>query len=354
MSVKRELERLQQDLGRLQRKYHSRSDTTEMRTPVDGRSHEEYSPVFYSEDPSRRQFRDPMVAHLRQRLAHERAESASLRDELKERRFRQSRLSDIRVPMYNGSTDFDEYLSQFMGVCEYHGWTDGEAAVMLLAKLQGDALSVAAALDDQTLRSLVLNLRRNFSSEQEEVATLKLSSRGQKSEESFQSLSFDIQRLTKKAYSKTDDETRDRIARDAFLNAISDDAIREKLRDQNPKTLAEAVRESSRLAANRDLEKTRVKSTVRQTSTEPTEIEELRKQIEKLRQQKPNQKGDRNYQGRVADGQWRSRNPGSPPTCWRCYKLGHIARWCPFSDEQIAEMKAAGQIPAQKKRHPEN
>ena len=174
-----------------------------------------------------------------------------------------------------------------------------------------------------------------------------MSGRSQKSKESYESLSFDIQRLTKKAYGKTDDETRDRIARDAFLNAISDDSIREKLRDQNPKTLADAVRESKRLAANQDLEKTRVKGAVRQISADQTEIEELKAQIKKLGQMKPRRQRSRNQQSRAMEGQWKSRDPGNPPTCWRCHKKGHIARWCPFTDEQIAEMKKTRKTSAQ-------
>ena len=81
----------------------------------------------------------------------------------------------------------------------------------------------------------------------------------QKSKESFESLSLDIKRLTKKAYAQTDDKTRDRLVRDAFLNAIEDEIIREKLRDRNPSSLADAVREARCLAANKELEKSRAK-----------------------------------------------------------------------------------------------
>ena len=352
MSIERERDRLQHEIDRLQRRLGS--DPTDLRTPL-GRSHvpREYSSVFYSDNPSRVPPRDPMVSHLMQELANKRAETESLRTELQEQKLQRSRLRDIRVPTYDGKADFEEYLNQFIGICEFHRWTDDEAAIMLLAKLQGDALSVAAALNDQSLRSLILNLRRNFCSEQEEVATLKLSSRGQKSEESFQSLSFDIQRLTKKAYANTDDETRDRIARDAFINAVSDNVIREKLRDQNPRTLADAVRESSRLAANRALEKTRVKETIRQSSTQDSELQQLRDEVERLKR-RPRRRGARPDQGRATEGQWRQRNPGFPPTCWKCYRKGHIARWCPFTDEQIEEMRAAGRIPAARSQNPGN
>ena len=329
---------------RLQRKYGRVGDHTPKRSMT---TSDEYCPASYS-DPIIRRGQDPLVSHLTHQLAEKEAETAALKEELEKEKFSHNRLKDIKVPYYSGNTDFEEYLSQFIGICEYQRWTDDEAAIMLLAKLTGDALSVAAALDDQSLRSLIMNLRRNFSQEQEEVATLKLSSRKQKSDESYESLSFDIQRLTKKAYSGTDDTTRDRIARDAFLNAITDDSVREKLRDLNPKTLAEAVRESRRLAANKDLEKGRAKGTLRQTAVDQTEIQKLQEQIQSLKtSQKSRRGGSNEQQGRGTEGQWRSRNPGYPPTCWRCFMKGHLARWCPFTDEEIAKMKKEGRIPAQ-------
>ena len=142
-----------------------------------------------------------------------------LKDRIRRQSGRHSNTLHLKLPNYNGTTDIDEYLNQFIAICEFEEWDDEEAAIILLAKLQGDALSVAAALDDQTLRSLTTNLRRHFAQDQEEVATLK--------------------------------KTRDRLARDAFVNAVSDEKVREKLRDRNPTTLADAVTESKRLTVNK-------------------------------------------------------------------------------------------------------
>ena len=114
------------------------------------------------------------MEHLKFKLAEKEEEADTLKRELHEKKSHQKHLTGIKTPIYNGTTDFDEYLNQFMSICEYHEWSDEDAAIMLLAKLEGDALSVAAALDDQILRSLITNLRRHFSQEQEEVATLKL------------------------------------------------------------------------------------------------------------------------------------------------------------------------------------
>ena len=348
-----DLERLRQEVSHLRSNYESMVQHTRGKIKTHSTPEGRTTPNFYS--PRSPDIRDPLVEHLTQKLAETEAETENLRRQLADQKTQKKGLSDIRAPSYSGSTDFDEYLSQFIGICEYHGWSDEEAATVMLAKLQGDALSVAAASDDHSLRSLIVNLRRNFSHEQEEVATLKLHGRAQRNHESYESLSFDIQRLTKKAYSGTDEKTRDRLAKDAFINAISDEIVREKLRDKNPRTLAEAVEEAKRISANRELEKTRTKTTVRRTKTkaEKNEIEELRAQIRQLQERGREEKEEKTDE-KTVQGHWKVRSPREPPTCWKCGKKGHLARWCPFSDEQLKEMRRAGQIPAEKETKQEN
>ena len=175
MSAKRELERLQQEFVRLQRKYRTGQDDTDLKTPKSGcPPSESYGPVYYSE-PVMKQPHDTLVAHLAQKLAKKEAETVALKEELQEQKTSSRSSERYQGPSYSGSTDFDEYLSQFMGICEYHGWTDDEAAIMLLCQIDRRCTFCSSCLGRPVLRSLTLNLRRNFSQEQEEVATLKLS-----------------------------------------------------------------------------------------------------------------------------------------------------------------------------------
>ena len=286
------------------------------------------------------------VDELRARLREKEAETEDLKKRLQPRRS-----LNIKMPSYNGGTDFEEYLTQFISICEFQDWNDDEAAILLLSKLEGNALSVAAALDDQSLRSLVFHLRRQFSQDQEEVATLKLYGRNQKSDETFENLSLDIKRLTKKAYAGTDDRTRDRLARDAFVNAVADESIREKLRDRNPGSLADAVREAICFAANKELEKGRMKVVTPKSKSEKSELQQLKEQVRQLEigaeqpakpQKKPGQNFKRKDRGQPSGSQSRSKTPRDPPSCWRCAQKGHLSRWCPFSDEQIEELKRSG------------
>ena len=208
---------------------------------------------------------------------------------------------------------------------------------------------MAATLDDQTLRPLISALKQNFSHDQEEVATLKLHGRKQKPSETFEKLSFEIKKLTRKAYSGADEQTRNRLAKDAYLNAVGDDTVRRKLRDKNPRTLEEAVQESHRFAANKELEKDSSKSS-RSDKSEKSEVKKLREQIRQLKigsesETLPPKTPSPRTQPRE-EGQWKRRSSFGPPVCWRCSKKGHISRWCPFTDAQMEQMRRNGELPA--------
>ena len=308
-----------------------------------------------------RRYTDSRADELQSRLRESEAEAEYLRRQLSSQKEKRRSSLNLKVPAYNGSTDFDEYLSKFISICEYQEWSDEEAAILLLAKLEGDALSVAAALEDQTLRSIVSNLRRHFSQEQEELATLKLHGRTQKADETYESLTFDIKRLTKKAYAAADDNIRDRLAKDAFINAIADGDVRQKLRDKNPSTLADSLREAKRFAANQELERGRMeKGPSKSSKAEKSELQQLRQQVRRMNDGDDETVSSKkqttpSFRNQMSGGsQWKVRNPREPPKCWRCYMKGHVMRWCPFTDEQIAEIRRAGKIPAEQRAAPEN
>ena len=265
---------------------------------------------------------------------------------------------EIRIMEYDGHTDFEEYLNQFISIVEYAEWTDEEAAVTLMSKLKGEALTVVSSLDDHSLRALTTTLRQHFSVDQKEIAASKLNGRVQQAGETLQSLSIDVQRLVKRAYPEADDEIRDRLAKDSFVNAIGDRNIREKLRDKNPATLSQTLQDACRFSANVNAERTRARmiTEVKEEPNSRDEIEDLRQQIKQLsttfsgerqkkqKKTKPKQKIQTVQlaeEDKGKTGYWKNRSPRTPPTCFRCGKKGHIARWCPFTDAQLKEMKRA-------------
>ena len=64
------------------------------------------------------------IDHLRSELRQREHEATKLR------RNRRDSLH-LKIPTYNGETDFDEYLDQFVGIVEFQDWDDEEAAIIL-------------------------------------------------------------------------------------------------------------------------------------------------------------------------------------------------------------------------------
>ena len=56
---------------------------------------------------------------------------------------RQAALTTTKVPWFNGSTSWEQYLQVFDAIVLLNGWGDATAALQLLSHLQDDALSVA-------------------------------------------------------------------------------------------------------------------------------------------------------------------------------------------------------------------
>ena len=56
---------------------------------------------------------------------------------------RQAALTTTKVPWFNGSTSWEQYLQVFDAIVLSNGWGDATAALQLLKHLQDDALSVA-------------------------------------------------------------------------------------------------------------------------------------------------------------------------------------------------------------------
>ena len=56
---------------------------------------------------------------------------------------RQAALTTTKVPWFNGSTSWEQYLQVFDAIVLSNGWGDATAALQLLSHIQDDALSVA-------------------------------------------------------------------------------------------------------------------------------------------------------------------------------------------------------------------
>ena len=314
-------------------------DGARLRDPVTSRNRRHARQDHCTSTPQTFNF-ERQFAETSQRLINTQLELGRMQSEFTEQQHELAELknrftTDKLMPMkYSGTSDFDEYLTQFEAIAGLQNWNDERKAVVLLSKLEGQALSIASTENQRTFSSLVACLRENFSPQQQTIFALKLNSRVQGKNETFEALANDIKRLTKKAYMTADDLTKDRLATDAFVNAISDDSVREKLRDKAPVTISQALREVRQIAVNREIEKQRAKQTVRSVEMKPSskendEVMKLQEKLSKLEAELKKFHGER-------------LQVKKPRVCYHCSLPGHVKKFCPFDpcNQMLPSVKA--------------
>ena len=261
-------------------------------------------------------------------LARAQAEIAQLRrqmqkDETKKSGQDKSAPEKLMPMKYAGLTDFDDYLVQFETIAGLHGWDEDRQAAVLMAKLEGTALSVATSVSSKGYKAMTAKLKERFSPEQQEAYALRLKTRAQGKNETYEALADDMQNMTRKAYPESDEKTKNRLAKDAFIGAVADDKVREKLRDRAPAHLEEALKLARQLTASRELEKQRVRMVAAEVETEKDEVRQLREELSQLRADLKQKSKDKWKKGKGQDK--------TPKTviCFHCHQQGHIQRWCP-------------------------
>merc|ERR1711893_108343 len=293
-------------------------------------------------------------------------ENLALRKRLAAEKGRVAKSANIKLTKFSGSADLEDYVKQFEAIAKFNDWQNDQKVVVLLSKLEGEALAAVSILMEPTYDQVIAQLREHFSCERHELASLKLQNKLQGESETFEQLSLDIQKLTNKAYPTADLQTKARISRDSFINAVTSSKIRENLRDKNLTTLRECVDEARRTQANLEVEINRAKTHstsaanpskaarhVTQTGHDEMDISgEIRRLQEEFENFKVSSKPSSKQSKQKSSGK-PMRQVGSkkrPLVCWNCNMLGHIARYCPFPEDLISKWIQEGVISTPRNR----
>lgn len=150
----------------------------------------------------------------------------------------------MRPVHYDGTDDWEEYLSQFEILSDINKWGDNEKGLYLASSLKGAARSILSDLNENERRDfskLKLSLARKFGSEYKaEMYRAKLQSRFRSKTESISELATSIMKLTRQAYPKANTQLLDTLAVDYFIDALDDSDIRLRLRQSQPDTITQA------------------------------------------------------------------------------------------------------------------
>ena len=145
----------------------------------------------------------------------------------------------------------EDVLAKFGNCSDYYEWTEKEKLCHLRASLEGPAGQVLWDVGQQSSVDVVVRLLKNrFGSlNEEELYRSELKARRLRRGEPLQSVYQDVRRLMALAFPGQCESMWEVMARDAFVESLSDPSLRIRVLERDPTTLEVALKIVSRLEA---------------------------------------------------------------------------------------------------------
>ena len=179
-------------------------------------------------------------------------QNAHMRDQINTR-------NKLRVlpEKFAGSSSFHSFKAQFEKCCEINRWEEHEKLLMLRSSLTGNAAAILWDLGADrhcTYTELVELLKARYGSEgQAESYRMQLRARRQRKGETLSSLVQDIRKLIALSYPGKASDIVESIARDAFIEALSDRELALQVLAKEPETLERAYQTATKMQSYKDL-----------------------------------------------------------------------------------------------------
>ena len=145
---------------------------------------------------------------------------------------------------YNGTEDWEEYISHFQLCSELGRWNEDEKMFALAASLKGPARTFYISLFEEekgSYRNLVRQLSQRFGSTRQQSRWLsRLEDRLRKPDETIAALADDLRQMSQRAYPNLDGQAQEVLALNQLYKSIT---LEMKCRciDRNCTTIAQAV-----------------------------------------------------------------------------------------------------------------
>ena len=158
----------------------------------------------------------------------------------------------MRPKTYDGTEDLESYLQTFEEMARLQGWTEDTKSVLLRNCVQGKAATIISSSEGRTFQDCVDALRAGLKETADQCAS-QLSAYKQGATESLGDMAVAIARLGAQAYGTADSTAKRQATKDAFVRAIADVNIRNKVRDFGPETMRQALDCAKRYELNREV-----------------------------------------------------------------------------------------------------
>ena len=234
---------------------------------------------------------------------------------------------------FDGTKNWDEWFFHFENVAVVNGWSDADKLKWLRVRVTGRAQKALHLLPEASRRTYETTraaLQARFDPESRRTRyQAELQSRRRKASEGWADFADDLKALADKGYPTLQDEAREQLAINAFLQQLTQPQVAFSVKQKRPKTLDDAVAATlemeSYLTGSSSME---IASTLPSSMELPvcpvsqlSQVDKLTRAVEQL-----TERVERLQQ----DARPRPRRAFSGE-CWTCRRPGHMARNCPQS-----------------------